>query len=69
MKKSVLFTVLMPILFSCSNTSNQIKKMHVHDTINIQKEVVWQEKLLFSTIIDSIRYFPKIRREKSLFYI
>lgn len=48
----------MPILFSCSNTSNQIKKMHVHDTINIQKEVVWQEKLLFSTIIDSIRYFP-----------
>lgn len=58
MKKLLLITVLIPILFSCNKAQIQERKMYAQDTINIQKSIMWERSIPFSKLIDSIRYFP-----------
>ena len=58
MKKLIITTVLIPLLLSCHENHSLQKETYAHDTIDIKKSIINQEKILFSQYVESINYYP-----------
>ncbi|MBQ8361893.1 MAG: 6-bladed beta-propeller [Bacteroidaceae bacterium] len=58
MKNLSLIVTFMSFLLSCSKSQIHIKEIYAHDTINIQRDVIWQKTIPFSKLVERIRYFP-----------